>query len=220
MRKSLLGALGVALVASLLALLPAGSASAAATYDARAGLIHSRSCDAKTGITKQTLVLDNSRSNRRVQYRILRSGDAYHDYKVYNWVAALKKERVTVNVPEGKTVKVVVRVSEQGNKIVRSTSVKALAGCYKPVIAPTASLGEVGCAAENTLVTISLDNTKTTDAAVKYGVTIGALSGAVTVGPKAVQTISASGVNGGPVPVTITYGTKVLLNTSVPAEAC
>lgn len=220
MRKATLGALFVALIAALTTLISAGSASAAASYDARAGLIHSRSCDAKTGITKQTLVLDNSRSNRRVQYRILRSGDAYHDYKVYNWVAALKKERVTVNVPEGKTVKVVVRVSEQGNKIVRSTSVKALAGCYKPVIAPTASLGEVGCAAENTLVTVTLDNTKTTDANIRYGVKIGALSGTVTVGPKKLQSITASGFNGEAVPVTVTYGTKVLLNQAVPAEDC
>lgn len=136
-------------VATLAALLSTtGAGSAATGYDARAHLAGDRSC-AKTeraGVTRRTLVLDNRRSDHRVQYKVVRHGDRRADPVVHVWVPAHQRRSLTVSVPQRSTVSVRVRVPEMGRDDLRlSATVAALARCYVPTVRPRASFGGVAC---------------------------------------------------------------------------
>ena len=166
----------------------AGATTAAAGYDARASLSGHRTCT-KTdsiGITRRTVVLDNTRSARRVQFKVVRDGDRFAKPTVYVWVRAHEKKSVTVSVPQRTTVSVRVRVPEMGREELRlSTTVAALASCYVETVEPKASLGGVSCNGGDSVAQIVLDNRATSDDKVAYKVasSYGDSSASFTVRP-------------------------------------
>jgi hypothetical protein len=167
----------------------AGATTAAAGYDARASLSGHRTCtkSAGAGITRRTIVLDNTRSARRVQFKVVRDGDRFADPTVYVWVPAHRRKSVIVSVPQRTTASVRVRVPEMGRRELRlSTTVAALASCYVATLKPQASLGGVSCNGADSVAQIVLDNRATSDDEVAYTVasSYGASSASFTVRPE------------------------------------
>ncbi|MGB0101474.1 MAG: hypothetical protein WBP61_14445 [Nocardioides sp.] len=186
MRKTTIATAVIGTVATLLT--SAGPVTAATRYDARAELTGHRTCVKSAGeaITRRTLVLDNTRSERRVQYKVVRDGDRFADPVVYRWVPAHRKKKLTVSVPQRTTASVRVRVPEMGRNHLRlSRTVAALASCKITTFEPKASLGGVRCTGADSVAQIVLDNRSTTDDAVSYRVTssYGASSASFTVRP-------------------------------------
>lgn len=186
MRKTTIATAVLGTVATLLT--SAGPTTAATRYDARAELTGHRTCaqSATEAVTRRTLVLDNTRSSRRVQYKVVRDGDRFADAVVYTWVPAHRKKTVTVSVPQRTTVSVRVRVPEMGRNHLRlSRTVAALASCKVTTFEPKASLGGVMCHGADSVARIVLDNRSTSDDAVAYRVTssYGASSASFTVRP-------------------------------------
>lgn len=203
----------------------AGATTAATGYDARASLSGHRTCTktASTGITRRTVVLDNTRSARRVQFKVVRDGDRFADPTVYVWVPAHRRKSVIVSVPQRTTASVRVRVPEMGREELRlSTTVAALASCYVATVKPKASLGGVSCNGADSVAQIVLDNRSTSDDEVTYAVasSYGASSASFTVRP-------ASSVNDYlPVPagrsthIDVTAAGRKLLSIDVAAANC
>lgn len=218
-------ALGV--VATLLTAAGSTSASTSAStgFDARARLSGKATCSRTThlGTTRRTIVLDNTRSARRVQFKLVRDGDRIADPVVYVWVPAHRKRQMTVSVPQRSTVSVRVRVPEMGRQELRlSATVPALASCYVATVDPRASLGGVSCHGGDSVAQIVLDNRATSDKAVDYTVSssYGDSSASFTVRP-------ASSVNDYlPVPagrsthVDVTADGREVLSLDVAAASC
>lgn len=166
----------------------AGASTATAGYDARAMVAGDRSCTktATEGITRRTVVLDNTRSAHRVQYKIVRSGDRFADHTVRVWVAAHRKKSVVVSVPQRTSVSVRVRVPEMGRQnLLLSAILPARKSCYVPIVDPRAALGGVSCSGRDSVARIVLDNRATTDETVVYEVasSYGASSASFSVAP-------------------------------------
>ena len=203
----------------------AGTSSAAARYDARAALSGHRTCTrtATEGVTRRTLVLDNSRSRRRVQFKVVRDGDRYADPVVYIWVPAKGKRTVTVSVPQRRTVSVRVRVPEMGREELRlSATVAALARCYVPTVDPRASLAGVACSGRDSVARIVLDNRATSDEQVAYTVTssYGHSTASFRVDPASSLSDYLPVPAGGSTHVRVTAAGRSLLSTDVAAVSC
>jgi hypothetical protein len=150
-----------------------GAATATARYDAHARLAGDATCTktASEGITTRTVVLDNTRSARRVQYKVVRAGDRVAEHTVRLWVAAHRKRSVVVSVPQRTSVSVRVRVPEMGrHNLLLSAIVPARESCYVPIVDPKAALGGVSCNGRDSVARIVLDNRSTTDETVVYDV--------------------------------------------------
>lgn len=223
MRTITIATAALGAVATLLT--TAGATTAATGYDARAHLAGHRTCDksATTGITRRPVVLNNTRSAHRVQFKVVRAGDQVADPVDYVWVRAGRKKTVTVSVPQRTTVSVRVRVPEMGRAELRlSSTVTALTSCYVPSVDPKASLGGVSCHGADAVARVMLDNRATSDDKVDYTVTssYGASSASFTVKP-------ASSINDYlPVPagrsthVAVSAAGRSLLSVDVAAVSC
>lgn len=223
MRKTAIATVVLGVVAALLT--TAGATTAATGYDARAGLSGHRTCtkSATTGVTRRTLVLDNTRSAHRVQYKVVRDGDRVADPVVYVWVPAHRTRSLTVSVPQRTTVSVRVRVPEMGRQELRlSATVAALASCYVPTVRPKASLGGVSCHGADSIAQIVLDNRATTDEVVTYAVesSYGASSASFSVRPASSAHHYLPVPAGGSTHVEVTAAGKPVLSTDVAAVNC
>ena len=203
----------------------AGPSGAAARFDARADLAGHRTCTrtATEGVTRRTLVLDNSRSRRRVQFRVVRDGDRYADPAVYLWVRAGRKKAVTVSVPQRRTVSVRVRVPEMGREHLRlSATVRALASCYVPTVDPRASLGGVSCSGRDSIARVVLDNRATSDDRISYTVTssYGRSTASFTVPPASSTNDYLPVPAGRSTHVRVTAAGEEVLSTDVAAVSC
>ena len=186
MRKISTATAALGVVAALLT--TAGATTASTGYDARANLSGHRTCTKSdsTGITRRTITLDNTRSARRAQFKVVRDGDRFAKPTVYVWVPAHARKSVTVSVPQRTTASVRVRVPEMGREELRlSTTVAALASCYVATVKPKASLGGVSCHGKDSVAQIVLDNRSTSDDKVTYEVesSYGNSSASFTVEP-------------------------------------
>lgn len=213
-------------VATLAALLSTtGAGSAATGYDARAHLTGDRSC-AKTeraGVTRRTLVLDNRRSDHRVQYKVVRHGDRRADPVVHVWVPAHQRRSLTVSVPQRSTVSVRVRVPEMGRDDLRlSATVAALARCYVPTVRPRASFGGVACHGGDSVARIVLDNRATSDDEIDYTVasSYGDASASLTVEPATATNYYLTVPDGRSTEVRVTAEGRRVLTTEVAAVSC
>jgi hypothetical protein len=223
MRKISTATAVLSAVATLLT--TAGATTAAVGYDARASLSGHRTCvrSDHTGITRRTLVLDNTRSARRVQFKVVRDGDRFADPSVYVWVPAHRSKSVTVSVPQRTTVSVRVRVPEMGRRELRlSTTVAALASCYVATIQPKASLGGVSCNGADSVAQIVLDNRSTSDDTITYAVesSYGASSASFTVRPASSTNDYLPVPAGGSTHIDVTAVGNRLLSIDVAAVSC
>ena len=223
MRTTTIAAAVLGLLATTLA--GAGAGSAATGYEARASLSGHRTCTerATEGVTRRTLVLDNSRSRKRAQFKVVRDGDRFADPVVYTWVPAGKRKTVTVSVRQRSTVSVRVRVPEMGRQELRlSATVAALASCYVPVVDPRASLGGVACHGADSVAQVVLDNRSTTDDDVVYRVasSYGASTAAFTVAPASSTNDYLPVPPGRSTHVRVTAAGETLLELDVAAVSC
>lgn len=216
-------------VASLAALLSTAgvtsTATAATGYDARAHLAGDRTC-AKTeraGVTRRQLVLDNRRSDHRVQYKVVRHGDRHADPVVHVWVPAHQKRSLAVSVPQRSTVSVRVRVPEMGRHDLRlSATVTALARCYVPTVRPKASLGGVACHGGDSVAQIVLDNRATSDDRIDYTVasSYGDATASFTVDAATATNYYLTVPDGRTTDVRVTAAGKRVLATEIAAVSC
>ncbi|GAA4699109.1 hypothetical protein [Nocardioides conyzicola] len=228
MRTTTIGATAVlGTVASLLTatLTTADAGAAAPVYDARAKLSRHVTCvqGASAGITRRTIVLDNRRSSRRVQFRVVRAGDRYADPVVYRWVAAHRKRTVVVSVAQRATASVRVRVPEMGRKsLVLSAIVPAQSSCYVATVHPVAALGGVGCQGHDSVARIVLDNRGTSDATVGYTVasSYGDSSASLAVRPTSSVNYYLPVPSGGSTHVEVTARGSRVLSTDVASVSC
>ncbi|MEP9362101.1 hypothetical protein ABLE68_03975 [Nocardioides sp. CN2-186] len=203
----------------------AGATTAATGYDARASMAGHRTCTktATTGITRRTIVLDNTRSARRVQFKVVRDGDRFADPTVYVWVPAHGRKSVTVSVPQRTTASVRVRVPEMGRGELRlSTTVAALASCYVATVKPKASLGGVSCHGKDSVAQIVLDNRSTSDDRIAYTVesSYGASSASLTVRPASSTNYYLSVPTERSTHVAVTAAGRRVLSIDVAAASC
>jgi hypothetical protein len=202
-----------------------GSTTAATGYDARAHLPGDRTCtkSASAGVTRRQLVLDNTRSAHRVQYKVVRHGDRYADPAVHVWVPAHASKSLTVSVPQRSTVSVRVRVPEMGREDLRlSATVAALRSCYVPTVDPKASLGGVSCQDGDSVARIVLDNRATSDDEVRYDVasSYGDASASLTVEPATSTNYYLTVPAGRSTEVRVTAAGRRVLSTEVAAVNC
>jgi hypothetical protein len=203
----------------------AGASTAAARYDARAHLSGQRTCVKidGTGVTRRPIVLDNRRSEHRVQFKVVRSGDQVARHTVYVWVPAHRRKSLIVSVPQRDTASVRVRVPEMGRRELRlSTTVAALQSCYVPTVDPRASLGGVSCHGTDAVAQIVLDNRSTSDDAIAYTVrsSYGRSSASFTVRPASSTNDYLPVPAGGSTHVRVTAAGQRLLWTDVAAVNC
>ncbi|MBZ5737727.1 hypothetical protein [Nocardioides mangrovi] len=223
MRKLAIATVVLGAVATLLT--TAGASTAATGYDARAHMSGHRTCtkDARVGVTQRRIVLDNSRSAHRAQFKVVRNGDHDADPVVYVWVPAAAKKRVTVSVPQRTTVSVRVRVPEMGREDLRlSATVRALDSCYVARVAPKASLGGVSCQGSDSVAQIVLDNRDTTDEKVAYAVasSYGDSTASFTVRPASSSNYYLTVPTGRSTHVDVRAAGKRLLATDIAAVSC
>jgi len=213
------------LAATTVTLTTADATNAATGYDARARLSGDRACT-KTrteGVTRRTLVLDNTRSAHRVQYKVVRDGDRYADPSIYVWVGAHRTRSLAVSVPQRSTVSVRVRVPEMGRQELRlSATVGARSSCYVPRVEPRASLGGVSCQGGDSVAQIVLDNRSTTDDTVRYQVdsSYGGSSASFSVRPASSTNDYVPVPAGGSTHVDVTAAGKRVLSVDVAAASC
>lgn len=222
--------IATAVLGAVVATLTAGGAATAATghisgHDARAQLIGHRTCTAgaTAGITRRTLVLDNSRSGRRTHFKVVRVGDRFADRVVRIWVPAHGKKSVTVSAAQRTTVPVRIRVPQMGRGALRlATSVPALASCYVATVDPKASLGGVTCRGADSVARVVLDNRSTSDDSVVYRVesSYGDSSASFTVRPGASTNDYLPVPAGRSTHVDVTAEGRSLLSVDVVAISC
>ncbi|KQW49003.1 hypothetical protein ASC77_09850 [Nocardioides sp. Root1257] len=231
---AVLGAVATMLTATLAATLTATAtaaspASAAGTavpvYDARAALSRHDTCvkDASTGITRRALVLDNRRSSRRVQFKVVRAGDRVAGPVVYQWVGAHRKRTVVVSVAQRTTASVRVRVPEMGRKrLVLSALVPARPSCYVATVHPVAALGGVSCQGPDSVAQVVLDNRGTTDSTIGYTIasSYGDSSASVAVRPASTVNYYLPVPAGGSTHVEVSARGSRVLSTDVAAVSC
>jgi hypothetical protein len=203
----------------------AGSTTAATGYDARASLSGRTTCSktAHMGTTRRSIVLDNTRSARRAQFKVVRDGDRVADPVVYVWVGAHRKRSMAVAVPQRSTVSVRVRVPEMGRQELRlSATVPALESCYVAKVDPRASLGGVSCHGDDSVAQIVLDNRATSDKAVTYTVasSYGDSSASFTVRPASSIDDYLPVPAGGSTHVDVTADGRTVLSVDVAAVSC
>jgi len=223
MRRSTIVAAVLGVLATTLT--TADTTTAATGYDARARLAGEPTCTktGSQGITRRTVVLDNTRSAHRVQYKVVRDGDRFADPTVYLWVAAHRKKSLTVSVPQRTTVSVRVRVPEMGRQELRlSATVAARHSCYVPRFDPRASLGGVSCHGADSVAQILLDNRSTTDDTVAYEVasSYGDSSASFSVKPASSTSDYVPVPAGGSTHVNVRAAGKRLLSVDVAALSC
>ena len=127
-----------------------GATTAALGYDARAKPVRPPHVheERRHRHHRRTIVLDNTRSARRAQFKVVRDGDRFADPTVLrSGSPAHGRKSVTASVPQRTTASVRVRVPEMGREELRlSTTVAvALASRYVATVKPKASLGGVSC---------------------------------------------------------------------------
>lgn len=151
---ALASAAGMGLVAT-----PAANAASLPVYNAQAHWSGTRTCaDQANGITTRKLVLDNSGSNRRVQYKVVREGDPIHGHTQYIFVRRHQTRTVTVGADHGSVTSVRIRVPAMGRRnLIFSRRLFALRGCWTPVHDPRATVTS-SCIGSGTLLTLDLDN--------------------------------------------------------------
>lgn len=223
MRTTTIATAVLGAVAALLT--AAGSTTAATGYDARADLVGDRTCakSARAGVTERALVLDNTRSDHRVQYKVVRHGDRFADPVTHVWVGAHRKKALTVSVPQRTTVSVRVRVPEMGRDDLRlSATVAALARCYVPTVRPKASLGGVSCHGGDSVAQIVLDNRSTSDDRIAYTVasSYGDTTASLTVEPATATNYYLTVPDGRSTEVRVTAAGRRMLTTEVAAVSC
>lgn len=202
-----------------------GPTTAATGYDARASLSGHRTCTktATTGITRRTVVLDNTRSAHRVQFKVVRDGDRFAEHRVYVWVPARQKRSVVVSVPQRSTVSVRVRVPEMGRRDLRlSATVAALEKCYVATVDPKATFGGVSCHGGDSIAQIVLDNRATSDEEVDYTVasSYGDSTASFTVRPASSDNYYLPVPAGRTTHVDVTAAGRRVLSTDIAAASC
>lgn len=208
------------------ALLTTAAPTTATTgFDARASLSGQRTCakTATTGVTRRTVVLDNSRSAHRVQFKVVRVGDHLAQHKVYVWVPAHRTRSVVVSVPQRTTASVRVRVPEMGGRALRlSATVPALRSCYVATVAPKAAFGGVSCHHGDSVAQIVLDNRATSDEKVDYTVasSYGDSTATFTVRPASVANYYLPVPAGRSTRVSVTAAGQRVLSTEIAAAGC
>ncbi|WP_243056564.1 hypothetical protein [Nocardioides sp. SR21] len=203
----------------------AGAATAATGYDARASLSGQRTCTktATSGITRRTVVLDNTRSAHRVQFKVVRDGDRFAEHKVYVWVPARETRSVVVSVPQRTTASVRVRVPEMGRRDLRlSATVSALRSCYVATVDPKAAFGGVSCHGGDSVAQIVLDNRRTSDEKVDYTVasSYGDSTASFTVRPASSDNYYLPVPDGRSTHVDVTAAGRRVLSTDIAAVDC
>ena len=217
--------LGVVATMLTTVLATAGPTTAATGYDARASLSGHRTCTktATTGITRRTVLLDNTRSEHRVQFKVVRNGDRFAEHMVYVWVPAHQKRTVVVSVSQRSTVSVRVRVPEMGRNDLRlSATVVALEGCYVATVDPKAAFGGVSCHGDDSIAQIVLDNRATSDEKVDYRIasSYGDSTASLTVRPASADNYYLPVPAGGTTHVEVTASGRRLLATDIAAVSC
>ena len=223
MRTISVAAAALGVVAALLT--TAGPTTAATGYDARASLSGPRTCSktATAGTTRRTVVLDNTRSAHRVQFKVVRDGDRYAQHRVYVWVPAHEKRSVAVSVPQRSTVSVRVRVPEMGRRDLRlSATVSALRSCYVATVDPQASFAGVSCHNGDSVAQIVLDNRRTSDEEIDYTVesSYGDSTASFTVRPASAANYYLPVPDGRSTHVEVTAAGERVLSTDIAAISC
>lgn len=223
MRTSVIATAALGVVAALLT--TAGPTTAATGYDARASLSGQRTCTttAGAGITRRTVVLDNTRSAHRVQFKVVRDGDRFADHRVYVWVPARQKRSVVVSVAQRSMVSVRVRVPEMGRRDLRlSATVSALRSCYVATVEPRAAFGGVSCHSGDSVAQIVLDNRRTSDEEVDYTVasSYGDSTASFTVRPASSDNYYLPVPDGRSTHVEVTAAGRRVLSTDIAAVDC
>lgn len=203
----------------------AGPTTAATGYDARASLSGPRTCTktSAAGITRRTVVLDNTRSAHRVQFKVVRDGDRFAEHRVYVWVPARQKRSVVVSVPQRSTVSVRVRVPEMGRRDLRlSATVAALESCYVATVDPRATFGGVSCHGGDSVAQIVLDNRATSDEKIDYTVasSYGDSTASFTVRPASSDNYYLPVPDGRTTHVDVTAAGRRVLSTDIAAASC
>ena len=203
----------------------AGPTTAATGYDARARLSGHRTCTttATAGITRRTVVLDNTRSAHRVQFKVVRDGDRYAEHKVYVWVPAHRTRSAVVSVPQRSTVSLRVRVPEMGRRDLRlSATVAALPSCYVATVDPRAVFGGVSCHGGDSIAQIVLDNRGTSDESIDYTIasSYGDSTASFTVRPTTSDNYYVPVPDGSTTHVDVAAAGRRVLSTDIAAASC
>lgn len=213
---------------SLVALTP-GVANAAAEYRADARLSGDRGCIESSGTTTQKVVLDNTKSNRKVQFKVsktlTKAGDQQGGGTDFYMVGAGGKKIITLRIPEQMTMGLHVASPDMGRDWSRLTQViESRPDCRKVVFDPRATLGGTTCQGADSVVQVNLDNRLSTDESAEYAIeTAGwnrSSTTTVIVEPDTLRNTYVSMENGQTTDVVVTVGDEVLMERSLPARQC
>lgn len=222
----------VAVLAVALGILGASSATASAVvrkaeYNPAAALAGGKTCVA--GVTKQKVVFTNRHAKRAVQFNLRRTNDAVAPFYTSFTVRPGHTATKWVSVPTASRVSLRVRTpqSRRPSSLMLSKVITSLPGCRVIVRDPQATLGGTTCIGKDSVVSIGLDNRRTTDVSVEYATTAtqpgSTTTDVTTVAARSIKStfvVARSGNNPVHIVVTDGKGGPVLLDRNVPARSC